>query len=64
MCVWLAKVAARTWIRVASRFAVLIQVAEDEAVAEGIGDAHVAAPGLFDDAGARGKTERLAEFPI
>jgi hypothetical protein len=34
-------------------FGVLIQVAENEAVAEGIGDAHVAAPGLFDDAGAR-----------
>jgi hypothetical protein len=32
---------------------VLIQVAEDEAVAEGIGDAHIAAPGLFDDAGPR-----------
>lgn len=34
-------------------FGVLIEVAEDEAVAEGVGDAHVAAPGLFDDAGAR-----------
>jgi len=34
-------------------FGVLIQVAEDEAVAKGVGDAHVAAPGLFEDAGAR-----------